>query len=95
MRDKIELVADPNRKTFEGAWCEVQFTDGSTERANVDNFLGTPGNRMSDAQLSDLFRVSAEPYMAKRRIEELLVAVWGLDQASDVRSLMALARTGV
>jgi 2-methylcitrate dehydratase PrpD len=94
MRDKIELVADPARKTFEGAWLEVKFADGSVERANVDNFLGTPGNRMSDAQLSEVFRVTAAGHMPKDRIEALLAAVWGLDRATDVRGLMALARTG-
>ncbi|MDX2223697.1 MAG: MmgE/PrpD family protein [Rhodospirillaceae bacterium] len=95
MRDKIELVADPARKTFEGAWLEVMFADGSVERANVDNFLGTPGNRMSDTQLSDVFRVTAADHMPKDRIEALLAAVWGLEQAKDVRGLMTLARTGV
>jgi 2-methylcitrate dehydratase PrpD len=94
VREKIELVADPARKTFEGASIEVTFTDGSTQRARTDNFRGTPGNRLSDNQLSDLFAATAAEHMPKPRIADLLKAVWNLEQATDIRELMKLARTG-
>jgi 2-methylcitrate dehydratase PrpD len=70
----------------------VLFTDGSTEKHNVDYFLGTPGNRMSDAQLSDVFRVAAANLLAPGAADLILDAVWSLDGAPDVRRLTQLAR---
>lgn len=92
LRTRIDLVPDESRKTFEGCWLEVRFTDGSTERHNVDFFLGTPGNRMSDAQLAEVFRVSAGERLPAGNAERIVQAVWDLERAPDVRSLMSLAR---
>ncbi len=92
LRDRIDLVADDAFKTFEGCWLDVEFTDGSREKARVDAFLGTPGNPMSDAQLSDVFRVAAGALLPAGRAQQILDAVWGLDQSVDVRAVMALAR---
>ena len=94
LRSRIELVADPERRTFEGAGLEITYTDGSTDAFAVANFLGTPGRPMSDAQLSDVFRASAAGLLPSGRDEQVLDAVWRLDTAADVRGLMALARLG-
>ena len=91
LRSRIELVADPARKTFEGAGLDITFTDGSTESFDVLNFLGTPGRPMSDDQLADVFRASAAGLLAPDKIEQLLVAVWQLDSAPDLGTLMGLA----
>ncbi|MSQ87572.1 MAG: hypothetical protein EXR10_12215 [Alphaproteobacteria bacterium] len=90
LRSRIELVADPARKTFEGAWLEVKFTDGSTERANVDAFLGTPGNKMTDDQLASVFKTAADGVLPPGRSEKILEAVWGLDKAKDIHGLVSL-----
>ena len=95
IRDKVDLVPEDRRATFNGASLTVTFTDGSTEMLNVEDFLGTPGNPMSDDQLSDLFRTTAADHMPKQRIEDLLAAIWSLDKAPDIRGMMSLARTGV
>ena len=92
LRAKMELVVDPNRETFEGCALEVEFTDGSTETSNVDAFLGSPGNRMSDAQLSDLFKVSAAGHLADTQIDDILDATWNLDQAPDITRLISLLK---
>ncbi len=92
LRDRIDLVADESFKTFEGCWLEVEFSDGSREQTRVDAFLGTPGNPMSDAQLSEVFRVTAAPLLPTHRPQAILEAVWSLDQADDLRGLMGLAR---
>lgn len=94
VREKIELVSEDDRPTFNGASLEVTFTDGSKEKLSTEYFRGTPGNPMSDSELSDLFRVTAADHMPKQRIEDLLAAVWSLDKAPDIRGMMALARTG-
>ena len=90
LRSRIELVTDPDRATFEGCSVEVVFTDGSTESANVDAFLGSPGNRMSDDQLSDLFKIYAGDHMPDSQLEDILDATWGLDQAPDTKRLLSL-----
>lgn len=94
IRDLIELVPEDRRATFNGASLHVTFTDGSQAKLNIEDFLGTPGNPMSDDQLSNLFRTTAADHMPKQRIEALLDAIWSLEKAPDIRSMMALARTG-
>jgi len=91
LRQRIELVADDARKTFEGCWLEAEFTDGSSEYFNVDAFLGSPGNRMSDAQLTEVFTRTATAVMSKSACEALLHAAWHLDTTSDVRDFVKLA----
>jgi 2-methylcitrate dehydratase PrpD len=90
LRDRIELIADPNRKTFEGAWLEVKFTDGTSERANVDAFLGTPGNRMSDQQLSDIFCSAARPMISEAKSHLIVAATMSLDKVTNIGELMSL-----
>lgn len=90
LRSKTHLVADDSRETFEGCSMTVTFTDGTTETANVDAFLGSPGSRMTDDQLSDLFRTSSSSVLADNQADEILDAVWGLDRADSVANLMSL-----
>ncbi len=90
MREKIELIADPKRPTFDGCSLSVYFTDGTSEFANVDDFVGTPGNPMTDEQLSDVFRRSAGSHISAGHIEDILEAVWALDTAPNVGRLTSL-----
>jgi 2-methylcitrate dehydratase PrpD len=92
LRSRIELIADPARKTFEGAWLEVRYSDGSGERANVDQFLGTPGNPMSDQELGALFLSACEGLLPQAQAQGALQAVWELDRATSLAPLMALCR---
>jgi 2-methylcitrate dehydratase PrpD len=88
LREKIVLLPDATRPTFDGCSLTVYFTDGTTEHANVDDFVGTPGNRMTDEQLSNVFRVAARGLVPQSRIEDILEAAWSLDTAADIRGLM-------
>ena len=90
LRERAELVPDPERKSFDGCSLEIEFTDGSTESVVIDAFLGSPDRRMTDDQLSDLFRSSAGDLLPAGRTEAVLEATWGLDMAPDVRGLMSL-----
>lgn len=94
LRTRIKLVADTARKTFEGAWLEIEFTDGSKERANTDAFLGTPGNPQSDAQLAAVFQSAAAGVLSPGRAAHVLDAVWSLDRAKDIRGLISLCKAG-
>ncbi len=88
LRSRIELIADPERKTFEGAWLEVEFSDGSVERESVDAFLGTPDNRMTDAQLSNVFLQSAKGILSDTHAGEIVKSVWTLEAEKNMRNFV-------
>lgn len=92
LRSKTVLIEDENRETFEGCSLTVKFTDGSSETANVDAFLGSPGSRMTDDQLSDLFRTSTAGLMSEASADAILDAVWTLEKADTVAKLMSLLK---
>ena len=92
LRERIDLVADPARATFDGCSLHIDYTDGSEAEVNVDAFLGSPGRPLSDAQLSDVFRSAAAGVLPESRIEAILGEVWGLQQAPDIKTLFSLLR---
>jgi 2-methylcitrate dehydratase PrpD len=90
LRDRIDLVADPDRVTFEGCSLVATFGDGSSIAHNVDNFLGTPGARVPDAMLGDLLVQYAQDVLPEGRARAILDAAWALDQAPGVAGLIGL-----
>lgn len=92
LRDRIDLIEDAGRPTFEGCSLTVTFSDGSTEFHNVDHFLGTPGNRVPDATLAALFRSYADGVLPPGRADDIVDAVWALDTMPDVGALTSLLR---
>ncbi len=93
LRDRIELMSDPARPTFEGCSLEVRFSDGSILFHNVDNFLGTPGARLPDAMLGDLLGQYASGVLPDGRAAHVVNAVWNLESAPDLSALVNLLRT--
>jgi 2-methylcitrate dehydratase PrpD len=91
LRARIALEADPEQTTFDGAALRIDYEDGSSDEIFIPNFRGTPGNPMSDGELSDVFRLSAEGVLPPGRADAILEAAWGLDTAPDIHRLMALA----
>lgn len=92
LRSRIELYHDPRHPTFDGCSCQVEFTDGTTEDYNLPAFRGTPGNPMTDDELSAVFRLSAGDRMSDGAKDAVLDAAWGLTEAANIHSLMALLR---
>jgi glucuronate isomerase len=72
----------------------VEFIDGSTESVFIPNFRGTPGNPMSDAELSSVFRLSAAETLTPAQADAVLDSAWGLMSAPDIRPFMALLAGG-
>jgi 2-methylcitrate dehydratase PrpD len=89
LRSRIDLIADPAQTDFEGATLEIDFIDGSTDSIVIPAFRGTPKNPMTDQELSDLFRQSAEPLLTVAQIDAVLAANWALENAPDVSALIA------
>lgn len=92
LRDRIDLVADDARPTFEGCALDIAFTDGSHDWHNVDNFLGTPGARVPDEKLAALLDQYAVGVLSGRRAPAIADAIWALDTAPDLSALVALLR---
>ena len=92
LRSRIDLIADPERKSFDGCALEITFTDQSTESIVIDNFLGSPGRRMSDAQLAEVFSRAAADLLPAGRAAAILDAVWNLDRATNIHGLIELAQ---
>ena len=92
LRAKVELEADEARATFDGAWLEVRYTDGSEDRMNIDAFKGDPANPLSDDELASLFRTYSEGRLTAGRADEIVQAVLSLDDAPEIRGLIALCR---
>jgi 2-methylcitrate dehydratase PrpD len=92
LRSRIDLIADPQRPTFDGCSLEIAYDDGTLESVNIDAFLGSPGNRMSDAQLADVFRRAAADALPPERIEDVLTQVWALPAAPTLDAVLALSR---
>ncbi|WP_293897695.1 MmgE/PrpD family protein [Phenylobacterium sp.] len=91
LRARTVLEADETQATFDGAGLEVRYADGSSDSIFIPNFRGTPGNPMSDLELSEVFRVSAEGVLSGDRSQAVLDAAWDLPRAADIHTLMSLA----
>lgn len=92
LRDRVDLIADPDRVTFEGCALEARFADGSTIAHTVEHFLGTPGARVPDAMLVDLLEQYAAPVLPAGRARAIADAVWQLDRAGSLEPLIGLLR---
>lgn len=92
LRSRVDLVADEERETFDGCWLEIDFSDGSQERINIDAFRGSPQNPVSDDELAELFRITAEPHFAAGQADEIVAAVMELESVGNVGDLMTLCR---
>lgn len=88
LRDRVDLLPDPSFPTFDGCALEVVFTDGSTIATRVEAFLGNPGNRLTDAQLSRVFELAADGLMSPSRIARWLETAWALESAPSIVPLM-------
>jgi 2-methylcitrate dehydratase PrpD len=92
LRDRVDLLPDDSFATFDGCALEVRFTDGSTLHTRVSDFLGSPGNRLSDEQLSGVFIDAARDLLPAGRAQAILEHAWALDKADSIAALIANAR---
>jgi 2-methylcitrate dehydratase PrpD len=90
LSERIEPRADERIKGMEACALSAHFTNGSAACSEVDAFLGSPAQPLSDGQLSELFRSAADDPVLPRRSGDILHALWGLDRAADVGKLLGL-----
>lgn len=65
--------------------------DGRVVRTVVDDARGTPGNRLTDAELAAKFHGLADSVLGEERATRLEQAVWSVESADDVAALVALS----
>lgn len=86
---KIRLAPSPDIAHTK-ARAVATTTSGSTVTSVVDDARGTPGNRLSDSELSAKFHSLADPVVGERQAADLEKAVWSLSGADDLQALVAL-----
>jgi 2-methylcitrate dehydratase len=93
MIDKVTFEADPSLDRFGRAGIsEIHLKNGQVVTKRVEYPAGDPKNPMSDAELEDKLRGMAEPYMSKKRIDNLIATIHSLDKLATVEPLMKAAK---
>jgi 2-methylcitrate dehydratase PrpD len=93
LRKRIRAVGDPSLNDKQRRWrcvMEVTLNDG---RKLSGQTLAAKGSFENPATLQDVREKAldlAGPILGKKRLEAAIAAVWKLDKASDLRSLMKL-----
>ncbi|MGH7861573.1 MAG: MmgE/PrpD family protein [Candidatus Dormibacteraceae bacterium] len=94
LMDRLKVVVDPEcERDFPDRTLNklaVKVSDGTVYRAAVAQHRGHRANPMSDADIEAKFRSQAEDHIGPSRADQLLGAVWRLEEAHDLSSLMAL-----
>lgn len=90
LMSKISLAPDPSIE-HTMALAVATTVNGSVVESTVTDARGTPGNRLSDGDLSEKFHSLADPVVGKRRAAQLETAVWDVAGAADLQGLVALA----
>jgi 2-methylcitrate dehydratase PrpD len=91
--ERIEVAADPALSGVQ-ARVDVEMTAGTTLSARCDHPRGSPENRLSRAQIENKFRTYAADRLTRARIDDVVNAVFQLEQTASVCSLMDLLRQG-
>lgn len=87
LRDRIAVSADPAIGK-RGAVLRVRLQDGSELTEVVHENRGTPGNRLTDAELEAKLRTVAEPLIGVAAAAELLNYCWDFDFVDDASSIL-------
>jgi 2-methylcitrate dehydratase len=93
-RIKCTVSEEANGREPEAMLCdlEVVLKNGRREQIRVEYHRGHAKNPMSDAELEEKFRSLAGDLLPKARIDALLEQIWTLDEARDVRGLIAATK---
>jgi len=89
--DKITFVHDPELPARgHNGISEITTCDGRKLKKRVDTLYGYDGGRMTDEDLEKKFREMAIKHMSEAKIQKLFDAIWTVDRADDLTSLMKL-----
>jgi 2-methylcitrate dehydratase PrpD len=77
-----------------GAHLKVTMDDGRTFEARTDYAKGEPENMLTDEEFEAKFKRLGEGALSSKRLDEIIAAVWSLEQVSDVGALARLVSQG-
>lgn len=86
---RFSLVPDPSVEHTK-ARARATTHDGRVVEVVVDDARGTPGNRLSDADLADKFHALVDPVLGAEQGRRLEQAVWSIADADHVGDMLAL-----
>jgi 2-methylcitrate dehydratase len=89
--ENVETGADPTLSGVD-AIVEAETADGRRLSVRCDTPIGSPERPLTRAQVEGKFRTYARETLPRNRIEEVIAAVWKLEDLANVRSLMDLLR---
>ena len=69
----------------------IALVDGGSVETHIEHATGSPENPLTDDDLEAKFRTLVEPVLGPEPARRLLEAAWNIDEAPDVRGLLALA----
>jgi 2-methylcitrate dehydratase len=71
---------------------EVTTKSGERFEERLGYHKGHPKNPLSDEELERKFRSLAEGLLPERRTDDLLTALWNLDQVDDIGEVIKMMR---
>ncbi len=89
----IELVANPDAPTMDSCTATAHLAAGGDISSTIDFHKGSPGNPLSDEELSGKLRMVAERQGLEQRAEVALQALWTLADADDTAALAGALQT--
>jgi len=92
LRDRAEFVADDAHPAMDGATVQIDFAGGTSWCQPVPAYRGSQIEPASDDDLTQWFTTTAGPLLSAERIERTLDALWSLDRAESVGSLIDVLR---
>lgn len=93
---RVDLTIAPELEglypaTFPGV-VTVRLKDGRELIKRIDHPIGHPKNPAPRTRLEEKFRQLAQPMLSSRRMDEIINAVWSLEDLDDIAGLMELLR---
>ena len=89
MRDRVKFVYDDSLSKHK-AIVTLRLKDGRELTRTTEHNKGTPGNPMSDDELSAKFSELASAVLGADRSRQILEQLWRFDELSDVADLVRL-----
>jgi 2-methylcitrate dehydratase PrpD len=91
---KVEIVADPElNKLYPEKFpsqIEIHMKDGKVYKGEMYYAKGSAKNPFSDEELNEKFRSLALPVMDKKRVEQIIQMVTGIDSVKNISELAAV-----
>jgi 2-methylcitrate dehydratase PrpD len=95
LRDRCELVPDPDRTGVRTADVTVTLRDGTSRQRFVGAVRGTVDDPMTDDEVSAKAVDLIEPVLGRSATEDLLARLWSVESCEDVTELTALLEAPV